>query len=105
MIKIFKTFGGYIEIPSAEKDCWINVTQPIEKEIQRLSDEFKLPADIINDILDVDERSRIEYEDSWTLVIMRIPVESSANGVPFYTIPLGVFMSENFTLTLCLQNN
>jgi len=105
MIKIFKTFGGYVEIPKVEKGCWVNVTQPTKEEVQRLSDEFQLPADIINDILDTDERSRIEFDETWTLVIMRIPVENSTNGLPFHTIPLGVFMNEDFTLTLCLQNN
>jgi len=105
MIKIFKTFGGYNEIHEAEKGCWINVIQPTTEEIQRLSDEFQLPADIVNDILDADERPRVEFDDAWSLIIMRIPVENSNNGVPFQTIPLGVFMSMDLTLTLCLQNN
>jgi len=105
MIKIFKTFGGYIEIPKVEKGCWINVTQPTKEETQRLSDEFQLPTDIINDILDTDERPRVEFDETWSLVIMRIPVENNSNGLPFHTIPLGVFMNENFTLTICLQNN
>jgi magnesium transporter len=105
MIKIFKTFGGYIEIPKVEKGCWINVNHPSTEEIQRLTDEFQLPSDTINDILDTDERPRVEFEDDWSLVIMRIPVESSNNGVPFHTVPLGIFLTENFTLTLCNQNN
>jgi magnesium transporter len=105
MIKIFKTFGGYIEIPVPEKSCWINVTKPSPKEIVRLSVDFGLPDDSINDILDADERPRIEVEDNWTLIILRIPVESQINSVPFQTIPLGIFITENFTLTLCLQNN
>jgi magnesium transporter len=105
MIKIFKTFGGYNEIHKAEKGCWINVIQPTIEEIQRLSDEFQLPTDIVNDILDADERPRVEFDDAWSLIIMRIPVENTNNGVPFQTIPLGVFMSKDFTLTLCLQNN
>jgi len=105
MIKIFKTFGGYVEIPKVEKGCWINVNFPSTEEIQRISEEFQLPADTINDILDTDERPRVEFEDDWTLIIMRIPVESSNNGVPFYTVPLGIFLTENFTLTLCMQNN
>jgi magnesium transporter len=105
MIKIFKTFGGYIEIPKTEKGCWINVTQPSPEEIQRLVDEFQIPNDTINDILDADERPRVEFEDVWSLVIMRIPVESINNGVPFLTVPLGIFLTENFTLTLCLQDN
>jgi len=105
MIKIFKTFGGYSEIPKAENGCWINVIQPNQEEIQRLIDEFHLPADTINDILDTDERPRVEFDDDWSLVIMRIPVESANNGVPFHTIPLGIYLAENFTLTLCSQDN
>jgi magnesium transporter len=105
MIKIFKTFGGYIEITEPEKGCWINVTKPSQQEIRRLSDEFVLPADSIHDILDADERPRVEFEDDWTLIILRIPVEIANNGVPFHTTPLGIFITENFTLTLCLQDN
>ncbi len=105
MIKIFKTFGGYVEIPKAEKGCWINVTQPTTEEVQRLTDEFLLPQDIVRDILDADERPRVEFDDEFTLVILRIPVESYNTGVPFHTIPLGIFMVENYTVTLCLQNN
>ena len=52
-----------------------------------------------------DERPRVEYEDSWTLIILRVPVEVENNGVPFNTIPLGVFLAKDFTLTLSLRNN
>jgi len=105
MIKIFKTFGGYIEITELEKGCWINTIKPTPEEIQKLTDDFNVPKDLINDILDIDERPRIEFEDNWTLVILRIPVEIINNGVPFQTIPLVIFITENFTLTLCLQDN
>jgi magnesium transporter len=105
MIKIFKTFGGYSEISKVEKGCWINVTRPDQNEIQRLSDEFQLPSDILLDILDIDERSRIEFDDDWTLIILRIPVEIKNNGVPFQTVPLGIIFTDQFTLTLCIQNN
>lgn len=105
MIKIFKTFGGYIEINEPQKDCWINIIKPSSSEIDRLSDEFNLPSDVISDILDQDERPRIEFDDDWTLVILRIPVQLVNNGVPFHTIPLGIFIEKDFTLTLCLQDN
>ncbi len=105
MIKIFKTFGGYIEIPELQKGCWVNVINPTQQETEQLTKNFHLPGDVINDILDVDERPRIELEDSWMLVILRIPIEIRNNGVPFITIPLGIFISEDFTLTLCLQEN
>jgi len=105
MIKIFKTFGGYNEIQKTEKGCWINVIAPTPEEIQRLKEEFRLPDDTIRDILDTDERPRVEFDDDWTLIIMRIPVENQNNGVPFYTIPLGIFIRNGITLSLCLQNN
>ncbi len=105
MIRIFKTFGGYIEIPGLEKGCWINVVDPTPPEIQRLTDEFLLPNDAVNDILDADERPRVEFDDSWSLVILRIPVKNANNGVPFQTVPLGIYLGEYFTLTLCLQAN
>lgn len=36
---------------------------------------------------------------------MRIPVETKNSGVPFQTLPLGIFFTHDYTLTLCLQDN
>jgi magnesium transporter len=105
MLKMFKTFGGYIEIPRVEKGCWINVSAPTQDEIARLTDEFNIPSDIVQDILDADERPRVEYDDEWQLVILRVPVTSPDNGVPYFTVPLGVFMATDFTVTLCSLPN
>lgn len=105
MLKMFKTFGGYIEIPQVEKGCWINVLAPTQKEIVRLTEEFNIPPEIVQDILDADERPRVEFDDEWQLVILRVPVTSPDNGVPFYTVPLGVFAAPDFTVTLCSQPN
>ncbi len=105
MIKMFKTFGGYVEIDKPQKGCWINVTNPTDTQLYKLTDEFGLPSDLINDILDQDERPRIEFDHHWTLIILRIPVIVENNGVPFNTIPLGIFITDSFTLTLCSKNN
>lgn len=105
MIKIFKTFGGYFEIDELQPGCWINVTNPTQQEIESISADFNLPDELITDVLDIDERPRIEFEDDWTLIIFRIPVESENNGVPFVTVPLGIFITEKFTMTICIQEN
>ncbi len=105
MLKIFKSFAGYIEISKVEKNCWINVTQASPEEVDRLHDEFKVPKDVIQDILDIDERPRVEYDNSWSLVILRIPIPNPENGVPFYTVPLGIFWTKDFTITLCATHN
>lgn len=105
MIKIFKTFGGYNEISEPQNGCWVNVINPDRGDISRITTDFGFPMDSLNDILDADERPRIEFEDDWTLVIMRIPVESTNNGVPFITIPLGIFITDKVTITICSQDN
>ncbi len=105
MLKIFKTFGGYVEIQQAEKGCWINVSQPSENEINKLVTDFGVPQDIVHDIMDVDERPRVEHDEGWLLIIFRIPVSNLKNGVPFYTLPLGIFITDNLTVTLCYEFN
>ncbi len=105
MLKIFKSFGGYFEIDRAEKNCWINVLQPSAEEIVRLQDEFNVPQEIIQDILDVDERPRVEFDDDWSLIIFRIPISSPGNGVPYFTVPLGIFMTNEITVTICSYEN
>ncbi len=107
MLKIFKSFGGYIEIPQVEQDCWVNVVEPTPAEILKIQEDFGVPIDLIQDILDVDERSRYEVDEDWELIIMRIPIENnnSDNGVPYYTVPLGIININGMTITLCgIQN-
>lgn len=105
MIKIFKTLDGRKEISKAEKGCWINVSQPTVEEIKKISKDFSLPQDSIQDVLDPDERPRVEFDDEWSMVLMRIPVENSNGQLPFQTIPLGIFFTKDYTLTLCSQDN
>ncbi len=105
MIKIYKTFGGFVEIPQTEPGCWVNVINPEQAEIQQLAETHGIPADLITDILDRDERSRVEFDEDWNLVILRIPVESNNESLPFHTLPLGIIVLQDCTLTVCLQDN
>lgn len=105
MIKIFKTFGGYVEINEPQANCWINVVNPTQSEIEIIAKDYSVPTDLINDVLDQDERPRIEFEDNWTFIILRIPIEVKNNGIPYNTIPLGILIKENQTITICLHEN
>ncbi len=105
MIKIFKGLGGYFELPKAVKNSWINVTNPTPDEIELIRSEFNVPEDIFNDILDPDERPRIEFDDEFQLVILRVPIANVNNGLPFQTIPLGIFMTNQQTITICGSPN
>jgi magnesium transporter len=105
MIKFYKNLGGLEEISTMEKGCWIKVTQPTSDEVEKIVNDFKLPLDSIQDILDTDEMPRLEFEDDYSLVIIRIPVESNVDGIPYYTIPLGIFLINGYTLTICNQDS
>ena len=105
MIKIFKTFGGYIEIKEPQESCWVNVINPSQVEIEKLAKDNNIPLELITDALDQDERPRIEFEDDWTYIILRIPFEVKNKGVPYNTMPLGIIIKENLTITVCLQEN
>ena len=104
MIKIFKTTGnGFISIDNIEKDCWVNVTNPIQDELTKISEDLAIPLDFLTDSLDVDERSRIETENNTTLIVLRVPKFDKNNlGVPFTTFPLGIVLTKDIIITLCL---
>jgi magnesium transporter len=105
MIKFYKSLGGVYELEQADKAGWINVINPDEKEVSILIKEFGIPDDVILDILDVDERPRLEFDDDWSLLILRIPVQTPDNGVPFITLPLAVFVTADRVMTICSTEN
>jgi len=97
--------SGLLPIQSFKKACIVNVTSPTENEKDVLKSTFQIPEDIITDIMDVDERSRLEIEDDKIIMILRIPIQSSENGIPFSTIPLGIVVSDDYILVLCQREN
>lgn len=104
MINIFKTTGnGFISIDNIEKDCWVNVSNPGPDELIKISEDLSIPLDFLTDSLDVDERSRIETENNTTLIILRVPkFDKDNSGVPFTTFPLGIVLTKDIIITICL---
>jgi magnesium transporter len=105
MLTFWKQDNGLKQVKKYEKNSWINVVAPTQEEISYLTDIQRVPLDFITDILDIDERSRSEVEGRWLLIIIRIPVYSNQNGVPYYTIPLGVLISMTCIITISLTEN
>ena len=81
---------GFVEKKVWEPNCWINVVSPTQDDLRYLIDEMGIPEAFIDDVEDVDERSRLEVEDGWTLMILRIPFKSVDTSIPFITVPLGL---------------
>ncbi|RGZ06079.1 magnesium transporter CorA family protein, partial [Hungatella hathewayi] len=54
--------------------------------------------------LDEEERSRIETEDNYTLILVDIPSIEERNDKDWYvTIPMGIITTEEVIITVCLE--
>lgn len=99
----YKNNNGLTEIEPWIPNCWINVECPTKAEKKYLLDELQIPEAFYNDIEDLDERPRIEIENGWTLIILRIPVKSKDVKLPFQTIPVGIVFKGEVCVTISFQ--
>ena len=101
------TYLKYSEDFSITKEwtpgCWVNIETPTPDELTNLKAKFGLPEDFLNDLSDIDERPRVEHNDGWDCIVLRIPVRD--NDMPFVTIPLGVMIKDEYIVTACLYRN
>jgi magnesium transporter len=100
MKAFYKNNNGLIESKSWTPNCWINIECPTEAEKKYLLEELQVPEEFYNDIEDIDERPRIEVENGWTLIIIRIPVNTDNVKLPFNTIPVGVVFKDEVCVTI-----
>jgi magnesium transporter len=96
---------GLRQIEKWNKNCWINVTTPDQNELDYLVKDLQIPMDFLNDIEDSDERPRIETEDGWTFVIMRIPIKTDDETPEFLTVPLGIVIRGDIVASICFYKN
>jgi magnesium transporter len=96
-----------IEIITHRKsvDNWINLVGPSVDELREVEEKYNIYPDTLSDLLDVDELSRIEKEEDYILVIMRVPLHRPAEEIPFTTIPVGIVFTGNTVITISLFEN
>ncbi len=104
MIKYLINKNGFQETKTYSDDVWVSATTPSRKDLTILENEFGVPSSFLNDIEDNDERPRIEYEDDWRMIIIRVPIKLKEEGDFFGTIPLGILSSGEKFITICHHN-
>lgn len=89
MIRIFKTEDGIMhEKDELQPGSWIAMTNPTASEIIDIADMYQIDPDHIKAPLDEEERSRIEVEEDYTLILWTFrPSRSGAERTGFVTIP------------------
>jgi magnesium transporter len=103
MITIHKTIDGILcPQEHLDADCWVNLINPSEEELQRISILLGIPLDHLTDPLDADERARLELEEEVLLLVLRVPVENVPDPrIPYLTQPIGVIITPTVVVTVC----
>ena len=91
------------EIMKPEDGCWISVVKPSSEELESLQEITEIDADDLKAPLDLEERSRLMLENEYTMVLVDIPTHDEEDH--YETIPLGIYLTKDFIITICLQDS
>lgn len=108
MITYYKTSGSLLtEINAPQNGSWISVVEPTEEETEMLINRFGLDSGFVKSSLDEEESSRVEIEDNQTLLIVDTPYAETQteNTILYYTLPIGIIITENYVFTISLKEN
>ena len=104
MLTIYKTTEqGLEQLESMANGSWIKVVDPTPEEIQQLI-TWGIEAEFINYSLDLDEMPRMERDEDYTFILVRIPHRQPESDIPYITIPLGILIKGNIIVTICRHN-
>lgn len=101
MLNIYKTINDTKTIKKVDEiveDSWIDLTNPTEKEINKVVDKTKVDKDLILKMMDEDELPRIEQSGNGTLIVIDTPcIEDKL----YTTNPLGIIITDsNYVITI-----
>lgn len=112
MVEIFKKAGDeLLRIEQAEPGCWINIYPPFNHDqLEELSNNHNIPLDFLIDSLDINERSRYEFEDDVKLIVVNTPLDNEDelvddNTSMYVTIPIGIILLPEMIITLSSYQN
>lgn len=107
MLDIFKTVNNEIVCTNTfEEGAWVNLVNPTEEEINKVSDTLNVEMDFLRAALDEEERARIESDSGQTLIIVDIPIVEKEGKMNVYTtIPLAIILIKHVIITVCLKED
>jgi magnesium transporter len=101
MLSIYKTTEkGQEKLETIANGAWVNVVDPTPEEIEKLVN-WGMDMDYINYSLDQDEMPRMERDEDYTFILLRIPIHQPESDIPFTTMPLGIMILGNKIVTIC----
>lgn len=102
MISVYKTVDDKLLTPDTiEEGCWITAVHPNGEELERLQKATGIDMADLRAPLDDEERSRVEVEEQYNMILVDIPSLDEKDR--YVTIPLGIFMTKDHIVTICLE--
>ncbi|HBB29977.1 MAG TPA: magnesium transporter [Clostridiales bacterium] len=107
MLNIYKTIGDSLyTLDSIEDNAWINLTNPTEDELDFIVEKLNVERDFLYAALDEEESARVDTEKEQILILVDTPaVEKTDEHIIYETLPLGIILTENNIITVCLKDS
>ncbi|MDR2068308.1 MAG: magnesium transporter CorA family protein [Spirochaetaceae bacterium] len=100
-----KSEKGLVETNTVGKNCWVDARNVDKDDLALLEKEYGIAGELLTDIMDADEQARIEKEDEYTALIVRLPVYDERYEVSFFTLPLGIILYPDKIVTICQRSS
>lgn len=101
MLRIYKTTENGLEtIETMANGAWVNAIDPTPDEIEKLVN-WGMDMEHIHYSLDIDEMPRMERDEEYTFILIRIPIHQPESDIPYTTVPLSMMILGNKIITVC----
>ncbi len=103
MLKYFCAEGGELTEHDSSKlkeALWIDASAPTPEEVDLLHSTFGVQLQDLADCLDPNERSRVEIDEEYDLLVLRSLLSNTGNGASVQTMPVGIFLVHGKILTV-----
>ncbi len=105
MLNFYKTDSGIVrEKDAIDAGVWVQLISPTHEECLKVATEMNADVADVEAALDIEEGSRIQLEDNYTLIIVDVPVVRTEDDAQNYTtIPLGMILTRENIVTICSE--
>lgn len=105
MLSYYETEGGIArERTEMGPGVWVHLVAPTHEECEQVATALNADVADVEAALDIEEGSRIQLEDNYTLIIVDVPVVRTDDGANNYTtIPLGMILTRQNIVTVCSE--
>lgn len=103
MLKYYCVEGGELkeQDPSRLKEAiWIDASAPTPDEVEALHRALGIQLQDLADSLDPNERSRVEIDEDYDLLVLRSLLSGPKEGDAAQTMPVGIFLIGGKVLTV-----